>query len=430
MRTAAAVTAVALACSSGMVPASADGPLRLAQTNCESLQPTPTAELTNAWQLKRLDMDDVRRIATGKGIKIAVIDTGISTLGSPYFRGGESRFVVFDMIPPSNEGGGSSTIDCTHGTNVASILAAGRRADGDAIGTATDFAGIAPEATVYGYRTLLESVKDKEAAPPGGERKENLSYTIQAVRQAIKDDVDIINLSMVIFEDPQLNEFRAAIEEAIDHGIVVVAAAGNASPGQSGRPYPAAFPGVISVGISNEQDAGDEATYISRDITIGAPGKNLVALDPSVDRQDASIDNQAYATKATGTSFAAPIVSGVVALMLQYERDTYGKTLTPQQVKNRLIGTADRSGVRAPDPFIGYGIVNPLRAITNTTTGTAPKATAEQGENPSVPVDPPRRMPVTSMIGLGVGIAAVIAVLLGLVAAVAIPAARRRRPGH
>lgn len=425
MRLASAATAAAIVCASGIAPAHAESAPHLVEQNCVTYEATPTSQLVNAWQLHRLDMETVWRMATGKGVRIAVIDTGVSTLGSTYFSQGEDRVVTFDMIPPEANPDGDPSIDCKHGTVVTSILAAGRRPDGGPIASATNFAGIAPESTVYAYRTLKASQTETEEGQPKDE--EDLTYTIAAVRQAIEDDVDIINLSMVTFEDPKLGEFEAVIEDAISKGIVVVAAAGNQTQGRTDIPYPAGFDGVISVGISNQEDAGDPATHISRVITVGAPGKNLVALWPSRETGSPKVEDQAYVTNATGTSFAAPVVSGVVALMLQYERDVHGKELTPAEVKERLVATADRSGVRAPDPFVGFGIVNPLRALTNTTGGTAVQASAEPSEQPRMPLDTPDRTPLISMVGLGVGIGAIVAVLLGLVAAVAIPAARRRR---
>nr|WP_231980821.1 hypothetical protein [Tessaracoccus coleopterorum] len=99
MRLAAAATAGAMLCAGGMVPARGDDVRHLIQENCTAYQATPSSELTNAWQLQRLGMESVWRLATGSGIRIAVIDTGVSTLGSPYLAD-KDRFVVRDMIPP------------------------------------------------------------------------------------------------------------------------------------------------------------------------------------------------------------------------------------------------------------------------------------------------------------------------------------------
>ena len=417
----AAATAGAVLCAGGVVPARAEDVRHLVQENCAAFPATPASELVNAWQLQRLGMESVWRLATGSGIRIAVIDTGVSTLGSPYL-GDKDRFIVRDLIPTSAGQSDDGSIDCLHGTVVTSILAAGRASDGGALASATNFSGIAPDATVYAYRTLLAS-EQKE----GQESEEDLRYTIDAVRQAIRDDVDVINLSQVTFGDALLPDFQEAIEDAIDAGIVVVAAAGNVGQAQQGRPYPAAFAGVIGVGVSNQQDAGDPTTYPSRDITVGAPGRSLVGLRPSKDGQQASLENQAYVTDATGTSYAAPVVTGIVALLLQYERDVHGRDLTPAEVKERLISTADRPAVPLPDPYLGYGIVNPMRALTNTTSGEAAAATPEATPEAEVLISSPAPTPLISMIALVFGIAAAIIVLLGVVAAIAIPAARRGR---
>lgn len=420
-RLVAAVTVGAVVGVGATAPAVADGPALLAQDRCATSDPTPTSQLSNAWQLQRLDTEQLWKLSTGKGIRIAVIDTGVSTIGSLYFD--DNRVTARDMIPEADNPGGDF-LDCEHGTIVTSLIAAGRNADGESLNPATSFAGIAPDAEILAYRTLKASNADA-----GSQSEENLQYTIDAVREATREGVDIINLSQVTFRDPLLSSFRAAVADAIDAGIVVVAAAGNSSQGQGETPYPAAFPGVISVGISNRADAGDWATNPSHHITIGAPGKDLVALRPSRLTSQLTVENQAYVTDATGTSFAAPIVTGVVALLLDYELRTRGVDLTPAEVTQRLVATADRMSAPLPDPYVGNGIVNPMRALTDLTSGPASVPSAVQSVVPEMPTNEPRRIPAVSMVALGVGIGAVGAVILGLVAAIAIPASRRR-PGR
>lgn len=426
----AAVT-VALASHSGALAQADEPPSRLIQEDCRAFTATPEADLVGAWHLQRLGMDSVWKLATGKGVKVAVIDTGVSTLGSAYLDG--PRFTVHDMLGGPLASDEDGLMDCSHGTSVVSLLAAGRGSDGAPLGETTNFAGIAPDVEVIAYRTLASSGDD----PNDADREaEDLSATISAVRLATAEGVDVINLSQVVGDNDLLDEYQAAVQAALDAGIVVVAAAGNttaADQSTEGSPrglmYPASFPGVIAVGISNEQDAGDPATYPGPTTSIGAPGKDLMALLPSRDQQ-AEVSNQSFTLRATGTSFAAPIVSGVVALMIEYERDVNGRRLTPEEVLQRLVETADPPASRVPDPFIGHGIINPLRALTGLTPGAASTTSPTPTPSTVAPVVTQPADPRLPLAGLAVGIGAVFLVGLGLVAAIAIPAATRadRRP--
>lgn len=398
---------------------------RLAEERCTAYAPTPTSELGTAWHLQRLDTDALWALATGKDVKIAVIDTGTSTLGSAYLSSTDQRIRTYNLIPdPKDPQGGTPQYDCDHGTAVTSIIAAGRSDNGEPLASATNFAGVAPDASVLAYRTLINST-----AKEGGdqEQEENLAYTIAAIRHAIAQDVDIINLSQVTFEDPLRDAFGEAIADAIEAGIVVVAAAGNQGQGAPGAAaYPASFPGVISVGMSNQQDSGDLMTHVSPRITVGAPGRNLVALRPSKHVSQITVDNQAYVTDASGTSYAAPVVTGVVALMIEFNRNQGNPDLTPEEVAQRLIRTADLGGVRAPHPQLGNGIINPMRALTETMGASPTPMPLTSEAPPKLPADPDDSLPLAAMVGLGVAIGSVVLVLLGIVAAVAIPAARRR----
>lgn len=384
--------------------------------NCRSYKPTADAQVTQAWHLERLNMPEAWEIATGKGITVAVIDTGMSPEGSPFFEA--SRVRTYDYLDGlKTEDPDSPGIDCDHGTKVASLIAAGR-SGGQPYDVRTDFSGIAPDADIISYRVLSTS--------GGGEsdgENDSLEPTILAVRNAIAEDVDIINLSQAAGgADPLIPEYRAAVEEALAAGIVVVAAAGNADQGISGAPYPASFDGVISVGMVDRTDAPHPMSYPWQTVSVGAPGADLMALLPSQPRQNAPYSNQAYESGIVGTSFAAPIVSGVVALLLETYPD-----LTPEQVKQRLQVTADPPPNAIPDSQIGYGIVNPMRALTGVARPQEPNPGADASTNTDVTLpDPPKPDMVPAYIGVGIGVGALVVTGLGLVVAFTVPAAVKR----
>lgn len=384
---------------------------------CAVNRPSSESQVMNAWHLERLRMNEVWRIATGKGIKIAVIDTGLTTLGSPYFD--PEKVTAFNLLPPADKDFADG-LNCMHGTGVVSLIAASRGSQGQ-IHPTTDFAGIAPDADIVAYRTLYDNGEDESVLP-----------MIMAIEDAIKQKVDVINISQTVGAgDPHITQLGQAVARALDAGIVVVAAAGNTeTSGLQGPAYPASFPGVISVGMINKTDAADPGSWNMGPITIGAPGTGLIFLSPSRARPNPSAQNQSFQT-ADGTSYASPIVAGVVALMLEQDRQINGadSRMTPDAVRKRLIATADRPASTIPDKRIGFGIINPMAALV----GPAPAPSNDVTSSPIYPTpfqpkDRGDQRPV--QLGLGLAVGAVSITALGLVAAIAIPAAVRRNGGH
>ena len=171
---------------------------------------------------------------TGNGIKIAVIDTGINLSHPDFFnQDGTSRFlkgydfVDNDTIPQDTNG---------HGTQVTGIIAS----DGQ-------LKGIAPMAEIFSYRVS----SDGESVPS--------NLIIKAINQAVKDEVDIINISLGV--NMTHNKIDDAVNNAINQGIVVVAAAGNSGPDKSTIGSPARNPNAITVGATyNNQDSSMVST--------------------------------------------------------------------------------------------------------------------------------------------------------------------------
>ena len=389
-----------------------------------------TAQPRESWHLQRLQMDRVWHLATGRGVTVAVIDTGTATAGSMYLQeAADKRFTTYDVLDGRTGGNGQETeFDCLHGTRVTALLAAGRSDDGRPVDGRVEFSGIAPDARVLAYRTLLASEHDGEEEP------QPLYPTTEAVIDAVQRGAHVINLSQVVPGNVEgIEEFQAAIQYAVREGVIVVAAAGNTGQLGTQRAYPASFDGVISVGASNRQDAGDEVSQFGAKVDVGAPGAELISLDPSRYDPSRGMESQVYSQPISGTSFAAPIVSGVVALMIEQRAREGLPPLRPDEVKQRLVETADPPAAAVPDPRLGAGIINPLRAMSGEVPQLAPN---EQADNrvPPHSYPPPMQVDETpATIGIIMGISAVLVTLLGLVAAIAIPAARRnsraaRRP--
>lgn len=368
--------------------------------HCEPLQ--SNIPVAKAWQVGRLDPEKAWPIATGKGIKVAVIDTGVDSYQNPLLlRGGRgvvSANYNFAGVGKSS-GDGPPQLDCQHGTRVVSLIAGQ-----DDPMKRTDFTGIAPDADIVSMRALTATKQQGEPEP--------LEPMVKAIRKATELDVDVINISQQASDSP---EFSAAIADALAQGVVVVAAAGNLGTENAPPPFPASYPGVIAVGNTDANDLPNQTSQSNADleITVAAPGTDVLMVNPSQDGQ------QSWQTDS-GTSFAAPLVSGVVALMLQAEPG-----LTPAQVKQRLQDSADPIGASVPDEQLGYGVVNPHRALTVLPPGS-PHPTAP----PTVVAPDPRRgkidVPVQRNAALLVAVLGVAGLALAAAIAAASPAGRKR----
>jgi subtilisin family serine protease len=223
--------------------------------------------------------DAARRSKTGKGVLVAVADTGVS-VAHPGLRdriGGTQNFV---------EGGESSFDRDLHGTAVAGLIAAARD---DRVG----MLGIAPDARILALKACWYA--------PGGDRAVCSSWTLaKAVDFAAGAGARILNLSLTGPDDPLL---RLLIGKAQQRGIIVVAAAAEdgKSPG-----FPASLPEVIAALASDARGDVHVPPWASRTFAMAAPGVDVLTTVPG--------DGYDF---LSGSSFAAAHVSGVIALLLE-----------------------------------------------------------------------------------------------------------------
>jgi len=326
-----------------------------------------TGALPDAWHISRLNPsrvwsqnDAAGHPITGSGVTIAVIDTAAQISVSPFL---SASTTPAGVSPPTwklvdyhladhdqwskNVAKDGYGLNCAHGTRVVSLINAQPLDDDD-----SNFSGMAPGSSVIVMRALQGSTDVEDQAPLAA-----------AINDAVATKVDIINISQAGSDDTGV---RDAVANAIAHGITVVASSGN--NGDGGARFPAAYPGVISVGMTTAADAPHPSSEqgVGVNVTVAAPGDAIVALLPSAAQGTASVStylttSQTWNTEP-GTSFAAPIVTGVVALMLQKARAD-GVTLTPAEIQRRLEVSADPPPGAVPDAQLGYGTVNPERAV-------------------------------------------------------------------
>jgi subtilisin family serine protease len=237
------------------------------------------------------------RWATGRGVTVAVIDTGIET---------DHRDLLGRVAKTANfvDGGAQSFALDRHGTAVAGVI--GARANND-----EGIFGVAPEADLIGIKACWHSTA-------GGLEARCSSWTLaKAIDFAVINGTRVVNLSLGGPPDPLLARL---IAKAIERGATVVAAAmeGADAPG-----FPASLPEVIGV-VASDSKNDVRSSERNRATMLAAPGVEILTTAPP----------QAYAF-LSGTSLAAAHVSGVVALLLERE-----PMMAPSQVRLVLFQTA------------------------------------------------------------------------------------------
>jgi type VII secretion-associated serine protease mycosin len=359
--------------------------------------PSSTEHLTQTpWPLQRLQPNLAWPISRGAGVTVAVIDSGVS-IDAPALAGqvlpGGRDFLVSGANGTCDEAG--------HGTFVAGIIAGKDTSD--------PFTGIAPDAQILPYR-VIRSEQSNDAGIPG-----NIAT---AIRDAVAKGAKVINLSLVVYNPPKV--LTDAVAFAIASNVVLVAAAGNqGSSTTTGQIlYPAAYPGVIAVAGTNEKDQHVDSSSEGSYVNVAAPGVNIVGPEPQ---------GGGYAQfQAGGTSFAAAYVSGVAALVV-----ARFPTLTPAQVTGRIEQTADHPA-EGWNPVVGYGVVNPYRAVSAVLRTSAPAGNVTT--QAPLTASNTRDTAMARQKAIAGGVAAA-GLLLALVLLIATPIvrggrARRWRPGR
>jgi subtilisin family serine protease len=263
--------------------------------------------------IERLHLGEVHRLARGRNVSIAVIDSEIDE-HHPDLEG-----AIAEHFDPS----GQPSRPHTHGTGMAGAIVAKSR-----------LLGVAPDASIV----AIKAFDDKRAGA------EATSFQIlKGLDYAVRRGVRIINMS---FAGPYDVMMERKLREAYDKGIVLVAAAGNAGP-KSPPLYPAADPSVIAVTATDYSDKPFAMANRGNYIAIAAPGVDIMVPAPGGIYQ-----------LTTGTSVAAAHVSGVIALMLEKRPE-----LTPEDVRAVLAGSAKTLSTAA-DNETGAGLIDPVQALS------------------------------------------------------------------
>ena len=379
-------TSTAPAAATSTAPAaSAQGPMPVTEMpeptpNCPGL-PAASRVTREPWAQQALSFSSVWPLTRGRGVTVAVVDSGVDF--SPQLAG---RVTALDLT-------GTGLADCVgHGTAVAAIIAAS-----DIQAQGMPFEGVAPAA-----RILSVKVNSQDTG--------SAFLLAEGIRDAVLQGAQVINVSITTADTAVL---RSAVEFALSSNVVIVAAGGNDGTGTGTGPfYPASYPGVLSVGAVDSSGAlaafSDQLSHVA----VTAPGVNITSAFPGGYQQDS----------LTGTSYAAPFVSGVAALV----RSRYPR-LSARQVVARIEATADGGS----GPGTGHGLVNPVEAVTailggGSARGPSPSAAGPVRVSRMLPPDRTARSALEVACG-SLGVAALVAI-----GAVVGRAGRRRRwrPGR
>ncbi|HEX6859845.1 MAG TPA: S8 family peptidase [Caulobacteraceae bacterium] len=304
----------------------------------EAAPPDPTSsEYRRNWGLGAVHADVAfNEHATGRGITVAVIDTGVD-LGQPDLQGRFSPDSV-DISSTRHTLNGPER----HGTEVSGVIAA----NFNGMGTI----GVAYEATILGIRADDGTATD---CPSDG-CQFNDSSLVKAIDYAISHGARVINLSLG-GDTPQSNAFEAALGRAKNAGVIVVASSGNDSEANPGWPARYAtdsrFAGyVIAVGATSQNGAMasfSNRAGVSANGYIAAPGEDIIT----------DCDGTSC-WRVSGTSFSSPQVAGALALLLQAFPN-----LTGREAADILFRTAADKGTVGTDSVWGRGVMDLAQAF-------------------------------------------------------------------
>ncbi|HSQ88899.1 S8 family peptidase [Romboutsia sp.] len=240
----------------------------------------------------------------GKGVKIAVIDSGCDIHHESLK---DNIFVVRNFTDEDDKNPNIVIDRVGHGTHVIGTIVAN--------GKSNTIMGVAPKSEIYVLKAIDRTGSGK------------LNWVVNAIYYAIEQKVDIISMSLGMSQDSE--KLQKSIKEAINKNILVVCAAGNDGDGNADDfeySYPAAYPEVISVGAVDKKGVPAKFSNANLVIDVVAPGVDIISTYP---------DNQ-FAI-LSGTSMATPHVSGSLALLKNWSKEEFKRDLNQKELYAQLI---------------------------------------------------------------------------------------------
>ncbi|MET9103233.1 S8 family serine peptidase [Streptomyces antibioticus] len=281
---------------------------------------------SDQWYLSAMQAEEMWKVSTGKGVKVAVVDTGVNA-NTPSLKGqvlAEARGAVGYKATEDYDG---------HGTSMAELIAGTGAGDG--------LKGLAPGAKIVPYRVATTAFTNKAEA-------EKAPTVADAIRAIADSDAKIISMS--ITSDVEHADVLAAVKYAQSKGKLMIAGTGNDAQKKNFIGYPAAYPYVVGIAASDKDGTVGKFSEHGNYVDLASPGLNVPTW----------CDNtfKAYCT-GQGTSQATAIASASAALVWSAHPDW-----TANQVLASLIDTAGRDWARDdPSTYLGYGLIRPRKVL-------------------------------------------------------------------
>jgi len=292
------------------------------------------------WHLRQIGVPDAWKLGTGKGVVVAVIDTGVTKVADLE----QTKFVPGFNFVNNNA---NAADDHGHGTHVAGTIA-------QSTNNRRGVAGVAPDVSIMPIKVLSA----------GGSG--SIGGIAQGIRWAADHGANVINMSLG--GRMAMGTLAKAVKYAHDKGVVVVAAAGNDGSGRVS--YPARYPGVIAVAATQFDESTTFYSNWGPQIDIAAPGGNTKVDQNGDGKPDGVLQHTIVPTDTSktdylwfmGTSMASPHVAGVAALIVG------AGVRKPDAVEELLLATARKPKGHADaaarvDDHYGAGVVDAAAAL-------------------------------------------------------------------
>ncbi len=285
-----------------------------------------------------VDAVDAWGVTTGKGTRVAIIDSGVAInhedISSQVIaRANFSDTVIRADHPEDYDKYG-------HGTHVAGIVAAKAN-------NTTGVAGVCPDCTILDAKVLNDAGSGSSSAIAKG------------IDWAVSNGAKVINMSLG--QRVSSRTLEAAVNNAWNQGVVIVAAAGNA--GTPAQIYPGAYPKVIAVAATDNRDAKASFSTYGNWVDVAAPGVNIYSTFPNY---PFALETQSGRSEgydiSSGTSMASPIVAAIAALAWSSHTSA-----TNTSVRANVETTADK--ISGTGTYWAYGRVNANDAVRQATAG-------------------------------------------------------------
>lgn len=329
---------------------SALGTLAIASAGLAPAATAASGAQSKQWYLDAMGADEIWKHSTGKGVKVAVIDTGVNPETSSL-----KGQVLVDEVPKIAKYHVTQDYD-GHGTTMAELIAG--------TGAGGGVKGLAPGAKIIPIRVGTNELKDED------ERAKSLT-SAEAIRAAADSDAKIINMSYG--SEYYESEEEEALKYAASKGKLLFASSGNDGEKGNKRNYPAMYPYAVGVAaIDKSGTVGKFSTY-GNDVDLSAPGLDIQGWCDNTFTKYCS---------QFGTSPASAIASASAALVWSAHPDW-----TANQVLRSFIDTAGRTWAKdKPSKYLGYGIIRPRRVLIDKDINPGPAnrdpLAAENGADP------------------------------------------------